>query len=715
MPSNKNQKLLTIGMAAYGDFPGVYMTIQALKLYQNTRDCQLVVIDNDPSNEPGSDSVAIRNLVMGMSEPMFHNPKYVPFSDHAGTTTPRQLIFDHADGECVLVMDSHVMLLPGALTSLRDHFADNQESKDIVCGPLLNDRLFILGTHFNYIWRAEMWGRWGQAYTCKECKRLFSCNDELSDGLVHYLDLTGQVSNSPYQAQYIEQCVGCGHIFPKELPWPGHEARLQQAGYLPANVSSQEPFEIPAMGLGLFACRKDAWAGWGYNCRGFGGEECCIHDIHRKEIGGKVLCLPGLRWTHRFAHRKPEYPLSTWNKVRNYVIFFQRLGYDLAPIYDHFVPTGKIEKHAIDFIAADPVANYWPIGGRHLVSRNSPEGKRLIAELEPNGIVVPKGGGGPSPSQTYINEAARVYAEKQAEIAKQSSSGCGGCGKSVAKDQPDLNADWTLQGLYEWVTGIPRDLDKHMPTILEYANRCDHVTDIGHRRESIVALLASTAATVVSYSVESGDPLVNKMLDLIKGRDRTCLMMPGRVSQEVHQCMVPIEDTDLLFIDTKMTFDRILRMLQVMSPHVHKYIIIHDTQLFKDKGEDGGTGILPAVRYWLRDNLEWHPVLIRTEQYGLAVYSRLKEDRKPLPLFAKRVFNFALHAAEHVKQGAPAAPDEIMEARLNICANCEARNVDHCSVCGCPLTKKTSWADQYCDHGKWTPYHGPADTGVPAA
>jgi hypothetical protein len=154
--------------------------------------------------------------------------------------------------------------------------------------------------------------------------------------------------------------------------------------------------------------------------------------------------------------------------------------------------------------------------------------------------------------------------------------------------------------------------------------------------------------------------------------------------------------------------------LETYSPKVHKYIVIHDTQLHMTKGEDGGPGIMFAVRNWLRANPQWFPVYLTDNQYGLAVYSCVAADRPPLPHLARKVFNFAIHAAGHVQAGVPTTPDKIMEARLNICANCEARNVMNCSACGCPLPKKTSWADQFCDHGKWGPYRNETDTGLPA-
>jgi len=64
------------------------------------------------------------------------------------------------------------------------------------------------------------------------------------------------------------------------------------------------PFEITMQGLGLFACRRTAWQA-SIRVRGFGGEEGYIHEKIRRR-GGRVLCLPFLRWMHRF-----ERPMGT--------------------------------------------------------------------------------------------------------------------------------------------------------------------------------------------------------------------------------------------------------------------------------------------------------------------------------------------------------------------------------------------------------------------
>jgi hypothetical protein len=98
----------------------------------------------------------------------------------------------------------------------------------------------------------------------------------------------------------------------------------------------KEPYEIPMHGLGLFACRREAWLGFNPAFRGFGGEEGYIHAKFRK-AGRRVLVLPFLRWCHLFRHGvQPPYRLALEDRVHNYVVGFDELGLDLAPVREHF-------------------------------------------------------------------------------------------------------------------------------------------------------------------------------------------------------------------------------------------------------------------------------------------------------------------------------------------------------------------------------------------
>ena len=99
---------------------------------------------------------------------------------------------------------------------------------------------------------------------------------------------------------------------------------------------NNKPFEIPAQGLGLFTCRKDSWLGFNKKFRGFGGEEGYIHEKYRL-AGRKAVCLPFLRWLHRFGRPAGvPYRPTKEDRFRNYMIGFQEIGKDTNEIIERF-------------------------------------------------------------------------------------------------------------------------------------------------------------------------------------------------------------------------------------------------------------------------------------------------------------------------------------------------------------------------------------------
>jgi len=97
-----------------------------------------------------------------------------------------------------------------------------------------------------------------------------------------------------------------------------------------------DPFEIPAQGLGAFSCRRAVWPGFNPRFHGFGGGEGYIHEKIRR-AGGRCLCLPWLRWVHRFD-RPAGIPYRRMQEdyLRNHVIGHAELGLDLTPMLTHF-------------------------------------------------------------------------------------------------------------------------------------------------------------------------------------------------------------------------------------------------------------------------------------------------------------------------------------------------------------------------------------------
>ncbi len=96
------------------------------------------------------------------------------------------------------------------------------------------------------------------------------------------------------------------------------------------------PFEIGMQGLGVFACRRAAWPGFNPRLAGFGGEEGYLHEKIRR-AGGRNLCLPSLRWMHRFERPMGVPYRSNWgDRIRNYLLIYDELRLDPAPVIRHF-------------------------------------------------------------------------------------------------------------------------------------------------------------------------------------------------------------------------------------------------------------------------------------------------------------------------------------------------------------------------------------------
>ena len=147
---------LTIGMATFDDFDGVYFSIQSLRMYFPmcmTDEVEFIVIDNNPNGKHGEHN---KKLVKWLGP----RGRYIPYTMRT-TTAVKNEIFRNAKGKYTISMDCHVMFMPGALESLLSYYDANPECKDIVQGPLMYDGLMGCLTHFKPIWGKHMYGRWG--------------------------------------------------------------------------------------------------------------------------------------------------------------------------------------------------------------------------------------------------------------------------------------------------------------------------------------------------------------------------------------------------------------------------------------------------------------------------------------------------------------------------------------------------------------------------
>lgn len=306
-----------------------------------------------------------------------------------------------------------------------------------------------------------------------------------------------------------------------------------------------DPFEIPMQGLGLFACRKEAWRGFNPRFRGFGGEEGYIHEKFR-QAGHRTLCLPFLRWLHRFG--RPDgvrYPTQWIDRIINYHLGFRELGLDPSPIDAHFrahlgdAPFGQLKPQveaecthpllyfdAIYCINLDAAEHRWRAMQRRFerlgISRRV---RRFSAVETPDSHHV-----GCALSHRAIIEQARTLGLQQVLVLEDDAVFLDGAGECLSKTIPELQRqDWGLfyLGGHRWGR--------------EYAKvpGCDHLgyVDAGLTTTHAVAYHGSAYDALLAEIPATADDM-RQWLQVYKGIDqyyttlgRRYLSLPSVASQ----------------------------------------------------------------------------------------------------------------------------------------------------------------------------------------
>lgn len=185
----------------------------------------------------------------------------------------------------------------------------------------------------------------------------------------------------------------------------------------------------------------------------------------------------------------------------------------------------------------------------------------------------------------------------------------------------------------------PSDINEHLPTLYMYAKECKHITECGVRK------------AISSYAFANA----------LKGRDNRLIMVDLCRDDAIDECLdecehegvnatfyeesdltCPMEDTDLLFIDTWHVYGHLKKELAKWNAYVGKYIILHDTTVDGEIGEsvrmgyniheqmeDSGLseeeirkGLWPAVEEFLVEHPEWILKERFTNNNGLTVLAR---------------------------------------------------------------------------------------------
>ena len=324
-------KILSIGIAHHNDFSGAWFTIQDIRkelIFNGRQDLlkkiEFVVVENDTDSEHAKSlkEFCVKNLAKDKS--LSYN-----ICRTEGTSVSRNSIIENANGKFVLVLDCHVLLCPalGVVEKLINFIESNSNDDNLYCGPLVGDDGDSIYTHFTDEWSGTNFGKWSLAWRCQ-------CEDYYFEIEKEAEEIKDLVTGERHQ-----RCPKCDLDYSE-----GAYAVVHEKKCIPCGHSETDPFEIGSQGLGCFLVRKESWLGFNEHSRGFGGEEYYIHEKYRKN-NRKAMCLPFMKWLHRFERPGGiEYKLEIEHVVRNYILEFIELELDLSSIYEHFVKENDFDE-----------------------------------------------------------------------------------------------------------------------------------------------------------------------------------------------------------------------------------------------------------------------------------------------------------------------------------------------------------------------------------
>jgi hypothetical protein len=184
----------------------------------------------------------------------------------------------------------------------------------------------------------------------------------------------------------------------------------------------------------------------------------------------------------------------------------------------------------------------------------------------------------------------------------------------------------------------PSDINKLLPILKQYAEKCTHITEMGVRGvNSTWGLLAGGPKKMISYDIEYCANIGEVMeAALQSGIDYT--FIEGDVLE------IEIEETELLFIDTYHHYNQLYNELILHSNKVSKYILIHDTTAYAKKNALMSAhythvlsklnkemdkfsyckkkGLMPAIKDYLRINNNWYLKKRYFKNNGLTILCR---------------------------------------------------------------------------------------------
>lgn len=176
----------------------------------------------------------------------------------------------------------------------------------------------------------------------------------------------------------------------------------------------------------------------------------------------------------------------------------------------------------------------------------------------------------------------------------------------------------TVEEIYQHHLRTSPDIRGHLAFLRELASTCCHVTEFGVRWGSSTSAFISSGVVFRGYDIqETNEAHALFHAAAAENLDARYIIMSSLDVQDM-------EETDLLMIDSLHTYAQARAELEMHHRHVHRYIVLHDTDTFGQRGEDGGPGLWPAVEEFLAAHPEWQIRDRFHHDNGLTVLERIK-------------------------------------------------------------------------------------------
>ena len=169
-----------------------------------------------------------------------------------------------------------------------------------------------------------------------------------------------------------------------------------------------------------------------------------------------------------------------------------------------------------------------------------------------------------------------------------------------------------LQEEYVNACNTLSDIHEHVSFLYQLAKDCISITEFGVRYGMSTRAFLYSGTPLKSYDLEL-NPELEKLFYYARQHGNNVDYIKANVLN------IDIEPVDLLFIDTWHVYNQLKQELKLHGNKANKYIVFHDTFTYGLIGEDGGTGLLPAIIEFLTENPHWRIKYFFTNNNGLTV------------------------------------------------------------------------------------------------